>query len=109
MMRGRQAISRTLCLAVAMAFPCAIAHAQPRVASACVDLAPGVPPDTLKALSRGVNLAGWMDGPGSPAPSVDLLRTLRKAGMSHVRLPVPAESVMRRFSSEHDLQQQLPA
>jgi endoglucanase len=109
MMRGRQAISRTLCLAVAMAFPCAIAHAQPRVASACVDLAPGVPPDTLKALSRGVNLAGWMDGPGLPAPSVDLLRTLRKAGMSHVRLPVPAESVMRRFSSEHDLQQQLQA
>jgi endoglucanase len=106
---GWQAMFRTSCLAVAMVLPGAIAQGQSRVATACINLTPGVPADTLKALSRGVNLAGWMDGPGSPSPSPDLLRSLRKAGMSHVRLPVPAESVMRRYASERDLKDQLRA
>jgi endoglucanase len=80
-----------------------------RAAASCVDPAPGVPADTLKALSRGVNLAGWTDGPGAPAPGGALLRALRKAGMTHVRLPVPAEKLMRRFASEPDVKQQLLA
>jgi len=79
-----------------------------RAADSCVELSGGVPTETLRALSRGVNVAGWMDAAGSPAP-LALLRSLRKAGMTHVRLPVPAEKVMRRFVSEQDLKQQLRA
>src|SRR3954453_21820831 len=77
-----------------------------RADDACIALPGTVSADTLKALSRGVNLAGWMDAPGSPAPTA-LLRTLRKAGMTHVRLPVPAERVMRRFASEQEVNRQL--
>src|SRR5882757_152018 len=80
-----------------------------RAAASCVDPAPGVPADTLKALSRGVNLAGWTDEPGAPAPGGALLRALRKAGMTHVRLPVPAEKLMQRFASEPDVKRQLLA
>ncbi len=82
---------------------------QARPADSCIDLTQIVPADTLKALSRGVNMAGWMDGPGPPSPPIAVLGTLRKAGMSHIRLPVPAERVMRRFASERDLNQQLRA
>src|SRR4051794_14296729 len=99
---------RALCMAAAVALPSGMAHAQTRP-DACVDLGPGVPAPTLNALSRGVNLAGWVDSPGSPAPSIALLRDLRQAGMTHVRLPIPAESVMRRFAASPDLQQQLRA
>src|SRR3954451_21538913 len=80
----------------------AAAHA----GDACITLPGSVSADTLKALSRGVNLAGWMDAPGSPTPTA-LLRTLRKAGMTHVRLPVPAEKLMRRFASEQEVNRQL--
>jgi endoglucanase len=100
-------VTTALWLTAVLAFAGAISEA--RAAESCIDLAPGVPADTLKALSRGVNLAGWMDGPGSPAPGGALLRTLRKAGMSHVRLPVPAEKLMQRFASELDVKQQLQA
>jgi endoglucanase len=88
-------VAWVLCLAPA-------AHA----GDACVALPGTVSADTLAALSRGVNVAGWMDVPGSPAPTA-LLRTLRKAGMTHVRLPVPAETVMRRFASEQEVKRQL--
>jgi endoglucanase len=97
-----------LWLAIAVALPGAAARAQSKPA-ACVDVRPGVPAQTLKSLSRGVNLAGWMDGTGSPAPPAALLRELHLRGMTHVRLPVPAESVMRRFAAEGDLQRQLHA
>jgi endoglucanase len=96
-----------LWLTVAMVMPGATSKAH--AAGSCIELAPGVPAETLKALSRGVNLAGWTDGPGSPAPGGALLRTLRKAGMSHVRLPVPAEKLMQRFASEPDVKRQLQA
>jgi endoglucanase len=97
----------TTALWLAAVLAVAGATSEARAADSCIDLAPGVAADTLKALSRGVNLAGWMDGPGSPAPGGALLRTLRKAGMSHVRLPVPAEKLMRRFASELEVKQQL--
>ena len=109
MMRGRLRTFRrhVIRLAVAMVVLDGASEARSRPADACADLTQTVPADTIKALSRGVNLAGWMDGPGSPSPARAVLRTLRKAGMTHVRLPVPAERVMRRFASERDLNQQL--
>lgn len=73
----------------------------------CPEPISGVPAETIRALARGVNLAGWIDGTGAPPPDAALLRSLRKAGMTHVRLPVTAELVMRRFASERDLRDQL--
>jgi endoglucanase len=80
-----------------------------RPATACDYLADAVPAETIKALSHGFNLAGWMDGPESIPPDPAVLRMLRKAGMTHVRLPVPAERLMRQFTSDSDLQDQLRA
>ena len=77
--------------------------------SACPDLTHAVPAETIKALSHGFNLAGWMDGPQSTPPSPGVLRSLRIKGMTHVRLPVAAERLMRRFTSERDLNDQLRA
>jgi endoglucanase len=67
-------------------------------AAACPALQPGVPPARLAALARGFNADGWING-AQPPPPLALLASLRKAGMSHVRLPVPAEQVMQRFAS----------
>jgi endoglucanase len=69
----------------------------------------GVPPETIRALSRGFNLAGWMDSSDSAPPNVTVLRALRKAGMTHVRLPIPAERLMRRFTPEDDVKTELRA
>jgi len=78
-------------------------------AAACDYLTDAVPPETIKALSRGFNLAGWMDAPQSIPPDPAVLRALRKAGMTHVRLPVPAERLMRQFTSENDIKDELGA
>jgi endoglucanase len=69
-------------------------------AGTCVPLPQTVAPDRLAALSRGFNADGWINGPKSTPPSRELLQQLRKAHMSHVRLPVPAERVMLRFASK---------
>src|SRR6202158_5586379 len=90
-------------LATGLAFLGAIVEAGSHPAAACLELMHAVPAETIKALSHGFNLAGWMDGPGSTPPDTDVLRSLRKAGMTHVRLPVAAERLMRRFTSESDL------
>lgn len=66
-----------------------------------------VPPETLASLSRGFNLAGWLDGPELIPPDITVLGTLRRAGMTHIRLPVSAERVMRRFTPEDDVNDQL--
>src|SRR5947209_13907422 len=71
-------------------------------ASACSHLVHNVPATVIEALSRGFNLDGWFNEKESAPPSIELLRELRKAGMSHVRLPVPAERVMPRFASKAD-------
>jgi endoglucanase len=71
-------------------------------ASACSHLVHNVPASVIGALSRGFNLDGWFNEKQSAPPSIELLRELRKAGMSHVRLPVPAERVMPRFASKAD-------
>src|SRR4051794_10807719 len=68
-------------------------------ADTCAALSYTVAADRIAALSRGFNADGWLNGPQSTPPSAALLRELRKAGMTHVRLPVPAERLMRRFAS----------
>jgi len=70
------------------------------LADACAALSHTVPPERIAALSRGFNADGWINGSKSSPPSAGLLLQLRKAGMTHVRLPVPAERIMRRFSSD---------
>jgi len=66
-----------------------------------------VPPNVIEALSRGFNLDGWFNEKEPAPPSIELLRELRKTGMSHVRLPVPAERVMPRFASKAERDERL--
>lgn len=74
------------------------------LAESCVPVPGTVAPDRLAALARGFNADGWING----APPVrELLLQLRKAGMSHVRLPVPAERVMPGFASTAERDQTL--
>jgi endoglucanase len=65
----------------------------------CAALSHSVPAARIAALSRGFNADGWLNGSQSSRPSAALLRELRRAGMTHVRLPVPAERIIRRFAS----------
>jgi endoglucanase len=75
----------------------------------CVPVPQTVAPDRLASLSRGFNADGWINGPNSAPPGRDLLQQLRKAGMSHVRLPVPAERVMLRFAARAERDEALRA
>ncbi|MES5484286.1 cellulase family glycosylhydrolase [Bradyrhizobium sp. INPA03-11B] len=75
-------------------------------ARACPALIDGVAADRLEALSRGVNADGWIADPRS-APSRGLLLELRKAGLTHIRLPVPADFVMPRFATQADIDARL--
>jgi endoglucanase len=78
-------------------------------AKACPYLTHTVPADRIAALSRGFNADGWINGPRPAAPADALLRELRQAGMTHVRLPVPAESIMPRFASKAERDGRLQA
>jgi endoglucanase len=78
-------------------------------ADACPYLTHSVPADRIAALSRGFNADGWISGPRPAAPADGLLRELRQAGMTHVRLPVPAESIMPRFASKAERHDRLQA
>jgi endoglucanase len=79
------------------------------LANACPYLTHTVPADRINALSRGFNADGWINGPQSAPPANGLLLELRKAGMTHVRLPVPAEHIMQRFASKAELDDRLHA
>ena len=89
--------SRRRLLAAALLL--SITFGAPAFADDCVPLPQTVAPLRLAALSRGFNADGWING---EVPSRDLLQQLRRAGMSHVRLPVPAERVMPQFASKAD-------
>ncbi|WOH59200.1 cellulase family glycosylhydrolase [Bradyrhizobium sp. BWC-3-1] len=78
-------------------------------AETCVPASQTVAPDRLAALSRGFNADGWINGEKSAPPTRELLQQLRKAGMGHVRLPVPAERVMLRFASKAERDETLRA
>ncbi|WP_083656771.1 glycoside hydrolase family 5 protein [Mongoliimonas terrestris] len=58
-----------------------------------------VPADRLARLARGYNLTGWIDVRDEREPDAELLQALRRAGMTHVRLPVPAEDLMPAFAT----------
>ena len=75
-------------------------------ARACPALIEGVPADRITALSRGVNADGWIVDPRS-APPRGLLLELRKAGLTHIRLPVPADFVMPRFATKAEIDSRL--
>src|SRR5665213_2832564 len=79
----------------------------PAAATACEYRTGSVPPQAIASLSRGFNLAGWLDGPESIPPDIAVLRSLRRAGMTHIRLPVWAERVMLRFSPQRDVDDEL--
>lgn len=76
-----------------------ISIGSPVLANDCVPVPQTVAPERLAALSRGFNADGWING---EAPSRALLQELRRAGMSHVRLPVPAERVMPGFAAKSE-------
>jgi endoglucanase len=78
-------------------------------AETCVPVPQTVARDRLAALSRGFNADGWINGEKSAPPTRELLQQLRKAGMSHVRLPVSAERVMLRFASKAERDETLRA
>ena len=92
-----------------LAFACAMATTilTAAVASACPALIDTVPAERIRALSRGFNADGWINGSKSTPPSTALLAELRKAGMSHVRLPVPAERLMLKFASQEEREEAL--
>ncbi|MGL9620296.1 cellulase family glycosylhydrolase [Bradyrhizobium sp. U531] len=85
---------RRLLAAVMLLF---IPSGAPAFADMCVPVPQTVAPVRLAALSRGFNADGWING---EVPSRELLQQLRKSGMSHVRLPVPAERVMPHFAAK---------
>jgi endoglucanase len=86
-----------------------ISFGTPVSAETCAAVPQTVAPDRLAALSRGFNADGWINGQKSTPPGRELLQQLRRAGMSHVRLPVPAERVMLRFSSQAERDETLRA
>jgi len=86
----------------------ALLFAEPtRAQTSCAALTHDVPATRIQALKRGFNLAGQLDRLDSAPINATLLRALRNRGMTNIRLPVPAESVMARFSSERDIARQL--
>jgi endoglucanase len=76
---------------------------------ACPYLTHTVPADRIAALSGGFNADGWISGPRPAPPADSLLRELRQAGMTHVRLPVPAEYIMPLFASKAERDERLQA
>ena len=83
--------------------------ASSQVGESCPPLTHRVPAETIAALAKGFNLAGWTDDPDMIAKVSKTLRDLRKSGMTHIRLPVPAENVMSIYSSAVDRGAQLAA
>lgn len=75
--------------------------------ASCIALTHDVPLTRIQALSRGFNLDGQLDRLNMPPLNTPVLRELRSKGMTSIRLPVPAESVMSRFSAEEQISRQL--
>ncbi len=93
---------------LAIAFLCSAIIPLADAVNACPLLRHGVPADRVSVLARGFNADGWINDKPSP-PSPGLLLQLRKEGMTHVRLPVPAEPIMLRFTSKADQKARLEA
>ena len=87
MVRLRQGAVATLVVVLGAASPVVAAE---EAEAACVRAHP--------ELARGFSLTGWFDGRVSRPPDFAVLADLRARGMTHVRLPIAAESVMTRFT-----------
>jgi len=79
----------------------------PNTFASCIALSHEVPATRIQALARGFNLDGQLNRLDRMPLNVAALRDLRSRGMTSIRLPVPAESAMPRFSSETDISRQL--
>ncbi len=93
---------------LSIAFLCSASILLSDAASACAILDHTVPAERINGLARGFNADGWINGAQSAPPS-GLLLQLRKQGMTHVRLPVPAEQIMPWFASSDDRNARLDA
>jgi len=93
---------------LSIAFLCSASILLADAASACAILNHTVPAERINGLARGFNADGWINGAQSAPPS-GLLLQLRKQGMTHVRLPVPAEQIMPWFASSDDRNARLDA
>lgn len=67
-----------------------VAAAEAAAQAACVPAHP--------ELMRGFSLNGWLDEPVPRPPNFAMLARLRARGLTHVRLPIGAESVMTHFT-----------
>ncbi|TBW38763.1 hypothetical protein EYW49_08715 [Siculibacillus lacustris] len=85
------AVARTVILAAAL-FAGPVAAATPDC-----PVAPGDP------LARGFSLTGWFDDVPARPPEARMLADLRARGMTHVRLPVRAETLSPRFTPAADV------
>ncbi len=79
----------------------------PNAFAACIVLSHEVPTTRIQALARGFNLDGHLDRLDMPSLNTAVLRDLHSKGMTSIRLPVPAESVMSRFSTDGQISRQL--
>lgn len=91
-----------------LALLCSATLLLPHAANACPVLQHTVPAERIDGLARGFNADGWINGEQS-APPPALLARLRQAGMTHVRLPVPAEQLMERFAAPAERKARLDA
>lgn len=73
----------------------------------CTGPTSGVPAQTIAALARGVNVSNWTENARLQGPSLELLRAVRSAGFTHIRLPVAGDLVMRAFSPQAAVERQL--
>jgi endoglucanase len=62
-----------------------------------------VPAPRRKALARGFNLTGWLDGGETRRPDTAALAALYRGGFTHVRLPVAPERLLIEFSAAADV------
>lgn len=89
----RQGAVATLVVALGAASP--VVASEEAEAAACVRIHP--------ELARGFSLTGWFDERTPRPPDFAVLAELRARGMTHVRLPIAAESVMTRFTSAAEI------
>ncbi|WP_406857283.1 cellulase family glycosylhydrolase [Alsobacter sp. KACC 23698] len=72
--------------------------APPQGGEACSGQLGGVPSDRLRSLSKGFSLPGLTDRLTVKPPSMVTLRSLREAGLTHIRLPLTLELLSDAFS-----------
>jgi endoglucanase len=81
--------------------------AQAGAQSRCSGPTSGVPEQTIAALARGINVSNWTENARLQGPRPELLRIVRSAGFTHIRLPVAGDLVMHAFSPQVTVERQL--